>query len=110
MFTAWVVGVDVVLNDGGPNHTSRCAHESQSDLPDRSESDALLAEPGIDEQIADRDEHDQGDRIKLSDDLGRYASVLHSVGLRGEVVVELIVADPVERVPQEDRASFEPTS
>jgi len=36
--------------------------------------------------------------------------VSHGVGLRGEVIVDLIIGYPIEWIPEEDRASLETSS
>ena len=87
MLAAGVVMVDVVLDDGSPDHGEGGHHESEGDLLDGSEVDAPLSQLRVDDKIHDGDEDDEGDGIKLGYDLRRDALMSHSVGLRGEIVV-----------------------
>lgn len=101
------VSLHVGLDDGGPDHGRRAGVEAPGDLLDRGEADAALAEEGVDEAIADGDEDDEGEGVQVGEDVVGEAVEFHDGGLGGQVVVELVVRDPVEGVPQEDAAGVE---
>lgn len=102
--TALGVLVDVGLHDAGPDHGSAAEPETGCDLLDGGEADASLAKGRVEEKIADGDEDDQGKGIEIGQHIVGDAMEGHDGGLRGEVVVDLVVSDPVERVPEEDAA------
>jgi len=100
----------VGLDDGGPDHSRRAGVEAPRDFLDRGEVDAASAEEGVDDAIADGDKDDEGEGIQVGEDVVGDAVELHDGGLGGQVVVELVVGDPVEGVPQKDAAGVEAPS
>ena len=105
--TTFVVLVDVVLDNSSPHHGKGGGNETKSDLLDGSEFYTGFAESGIDQDVADRNEDNERKGIELRHNLRWYTMMLHSIGLRCQIVVDLIVADPVEGVPEEDGARHE---
>jgi hypothetical protein len=69
-----------------------------------------LAKCRIDEQVTNRNQDDQGERIQIGEYIVGKAVQLHDCSLRSQVVVKLIVSEPVNWVPTEDRASSESTA
>lgn len=61
--------VDVVLDDGGGDHGDGSEHETGEHALDGGEPNSLLAEEGVEEVIDDGNEDNQGDGVKVGDDL-----------------------------------------
>ena len=101
------MGVDVVLDNSSPNHGEGSGDEAEGNLFDRSKVDTSFSQSGIDYDVADWNEDDECKGIELSHNLRRDTLMPHCVCLRGQVVVYLVVADPVKWVPEEDGASHE---
>lgn len=80
-------------------YSSAPSQKSKSDLLNGRKFDTSFSQSRIDEEIADWNKDDQCNRIKLSHNLRGHALMLHRVGLSREIVVDLVVSDPVERVP-----------
>jgi len=110
VFAARALGVDVMLDDGSGNHRERCKDETEGDALNGSEADVCLAESGVEEVVNDGNEDDQGDGVEVSDDIVGNTVTGHCSGLRREVVVHLVVAQPVKRNPGEARARAQATS
>ena len=104
------MSVDIVLDHSGPNHTKCGRDKAQVNLLDWRKVEASLPEGGIDEQIANWYQDNYGERIQVAEDLRRHTSVKHGVGLTGQVVVELVVRDPVKWIPQEDSTCVKATA
>jgi hypothetical protein len=98
---------EMAISNSSPNHGEGSGDETESNLFDRGEVNTNFSQSGIDEDIADWNEDDERKGIELSHNLRRYTLMLHCVRLRGQVVVYLVVADPVKWVPEEDGASHE---
>lgn len=58
-------GVDDVLNDSSIHQTQRCQEETNSDASNRLQFDLQLAENRVNDLVQDRDEDNDGDRIKV---------------------------------------------
>jgi hypothetical protein len=89
--------VDVVLQDGSPDHAPCTSEESEADLLDRGEPDASTAQGWVDEEIADWNSDNEGERVKVGDDVIRDAVGGGRAGLGDEVVVQLVVGQPCDR-------------
>lgn len=110
MASARTALVDVCLNNSRPDHSQRRAEKSSRDLLDRGEVDVGLPQSWVNHQIADWDEDDECERVEIGDDVVGNTVQGHGRSLRGEIVVDLIVANPVKRIPEEYRASSPSTS
>jgi len=89
--------VDVVLYDSSPNHCNRTSKETGGDPLDRGEVDAYLAKAWIDEQIADRNEDNQGERVEIVDDIIWDTIGHHRGSLRRQVVDDLVICEPYSK-------------
>lgn len=78
----------------GPNHGSGTSDETESDLPERAEVDATTTEERVEEQIAEGDEDDEGEGVEIREDVVGDAMERHRRGLRGQVVIQLVVCKP----------------
>lgn len=83
--------VDVVLDDGGADHGERGEDEAEGNALDGRELDVGFAERRVEEVVDDGDEDDEGDGVQVGDEVVGDAVALHGGGLRGEVVVHLVV-------------------
>lgn len=99
-----------MLDDSGPDHGGAAGEETGGDPLDGGEADSLLAQGGVDEEIADGDEDDQREGIQVGENVVGNAVQRHGGGLRGQVVVDLVVGDPVEWVPEEHAAGVPATA
>lgn len=97
--------VDVELKYSGPDHSSCTTDEAGADLLDGGESNSSLAESWVDAEIEDGNEDDESERIKVVDNVVWNAVKRHGSCLRSQVVVKLVVGEPVKREPKEDVAS-----
>jgi len=122
---AYIVGVgagvgflvDVDLDDHGPEHGGCAKEETKGDALDGGEAVASAAEElegkgmsvgcrsvvmrknatyGVQDKVADWDEDDQSEGVEVVEDVVGDAVESHDGCLAGEVVVELVVADPVK--------------
>lgn len=91
--------VDVVLDDGGPDHGRGTGEEAGGNLLDGGEFDAGLAEGRVDEEIVDGDEDKEGEGVEVGEDVVGDAVALHDGGLGDEVAVDwedvMLVAETV---------------
>jgi hypothetical protein len=55
----WTHLIDVVLYDGGPNHTCRAGKETERNFFQRSQVEADPTKSRVDEDVADRNENDE---------------------------------------------------
>lgn len=85
-----------MLDDGGADHGEGGEHEAKGHALDGSEADVGFAEGRVQEVVHDGDEDDEGDGVEVGDDVVGDAVALHGGGLRGEVVVHLVVGEPWE--------------
>ena len=69
--------------------------------------DLHLSEPGPEEEVANRDQDDEREGVEVREDVVGEPIELHDGGLRDQVVVQLVVGEPVEGEPKEDRTSVE---
>lgn len=106
----WRLLVDVVLNNGSPDHGKSTSQETKSDLLEGSEVDTGLAKSRVEEEIEDGDEDDKGEGVEVGDDLVGQAIDVHGGSLRDKVVGDLVVSEPVEGEPEEDSAGLETTT
>jgi len=110
VFAARALLIDVVLDDCGGNHGEGSHGESDGHALDGGEADAGLAEGGVEEIVDNGDEDDEGDGVEIGDDIVGNTAEFHGGGLRRQVVVHLVVGDPIERNPGEARAGTQTTS
>ncbi len=110
MVTAGRQTVDVHLHAQRPHHGRGTGEETEGDLLDWGEADAVLAERWVEENIADRDEDEEGEGVEVVQDIGWEAVELHSCGLSSQIVNDLVVGQPEERVPSEDGAGGKSTT
>ena len=73
--------IDIVLNYSSPDHGRGTGKESSSDLLDWGEVYAYPAEARVEEEVEDRYENYQRERVKIVDDIVRNAIGHHSGGL-----------------------------
>ena len=92
--TARVRLVDVVLDDGGPDHRGGAGEEARSDLFERREVDANAAQGGVDEEIEDGDADDEGEGVEVGKNVVGDTVRGHGSRLRSQVVVQLVVGEP----------------
>lgn len=110
VFAARALGVDVVLDDGSRDHGERCEDETEGDALNGSEADVCLAKSRVEEVVNNGNEDDEGNRVEVGNDIVGNTITGHSGGLRREIVVHLVVAQPVKRNPGEARARAQATS
>lgn len=101
--------VDVVLNDGSVHHGKGGDPETSGDTVDWREVDLGLAEGGEHEVVHNGQEDDNSDGIEVLHEIVGDAMAGHLTGLTDEVVAEVAVNDPVDRVEAEDLAGNEGT-
>ena len=70
---------------------------------------APAAHDGVHNTVEDRNEYQDGDRIKVLHNIVWHAVALHLASLRDEIGRELAVADPKNWVENEDLAGSEST-
>jgi hypothetical protein len=101
--------VDVVLNDSSVDHGHRRNPETSDDTVDGREGNLVLAEEGEEELVHERQENDNGDGVEVLHQIVGNAVTSHLTGLSDEIVGEVAVDDPVDRVEAEDLASNKST-
>jgi hypothetical protein len=101
--------VDVVLNNGSVDHGQGCDPETASDTVDWREADVALAQERHEELIDKRQEDDDGNRVEVLHQIVGDTVSSHLAGLGNEVVGEVAVHDPVDRVETENLASNKST-
>ena len=100
----------VVLNETSPNHGRGTGVEAECDSLQGGEVDADLSESRVDQDIADGNQDDQSERVQVVHDIVGEAVEFHDGGLGDKIVVDLVVAEPPEREPNEDGAGVETTT
>ena len=98
--------VDVVLHDSSPDHGSRTGEEASGYPLDRGKVDAYLAKAWIDEQIADRNDDDQGERVEIVDDIIWDTIGHHRGSLRRQIVDNLPICEPCSKRQQVPQLQF----
>ena len=101
-----------MLENGGPDHGGGAREEAERDLLERREVQAHAAEEGINlydvingvlgprslckthEEIADGDENDEREGVKVGEDVVRDTVEDHRSSLRRQVIVQLVVGEP----------------
>jgi hypothetical protein len=91
VFPAVACLVDVVLDYGCGHHGHGSEDETEGHALDGREADVCLAESRVEEVIYNGDHDDEGDGIQVCDYVVGDAVAGHGCGLRGEVVVHLVV-------------------
>lgn len=99
--TARSLLVDFALDDAGGDHSRGSEDETKSHTLDGGEADTLLAEEWVQDVVNDGDEDNEGDGVDVSDDIVGETVQDEGVGLRGQVVVHLVVREPVKGNPRE---------
>ena len=99
--------VDILLQDRGPDHGRRSGEKAQSDFLDGREVDAHFSQAGVDQAVEDGDQDYEREGVEVGKDIVGDAVERHGGCLRGQVVVELVVGQPVEWEPEEYRARRE---
>lgn len=110
LVTAGTSLVDVVLDYCGGDHGKRGKQETERNALDWCEANASLAQRGVQELVDDGDEDDERDGVEVGDNVVGHTITGHGRSLGGQVVVHLVVGQPVQRNPGEARASTETTS
>lgn len=98
-----------MLNNSGPDHSECTDPETCGYSPDWCESDVGLAESGVDDAVANGDHDDEGEWVEVGEDVVGQTVCGHGSSLRSQVVVQLVVGEPPEGVPQEHGAGLEAT-
>ena len=99
---AWALLVDIMLKDTRVDHRSADDHEASRNALDGTEVDAIPAKEWVNHMFEDGDEDDDRDGVQVLDQIVGSAVKRHS-GSHGTVVaVNLGVAEPEDRKPQED--------
>ena len=98
------------MYDSCPDHGCGGKPEADGDLLDCRETKPSFSETWIQELIADGNEDDQSNGVKIIDHVVWDTVERHSTGLVGEVVCQLAIGEPVERVPAEDCTGCETTA
>lgn len=83
--------VDVMLDNGSPDHAETSEEEAGGDTLKRREVDLPLAELRVDEAVDNWDEDDEGDGVQVVKNIVGNSIELHGGGLRSQVVVHLVV-------------------
>jgi hypothetical protein len=99
--------VDVVLDDGGIDHSERGYPETGDDTVDRREGDLLLAQEWHKHLVDEWQENDNSDGVEVLHQIVGNTVGSHLSTLGDEVIRELAVDDPVNRVEAEDLAGNE---
>lgn len=81
-------GINVVLDDRGPNHGSATGHEATGNLLDGRKANAHLTQGGIDEEIVKGNEDEESEGVQVAEDIVRNAMPLHDSSLRDQIVVD----------------------
>lgn len=102
--------VDVSLDDGCPDHSCGTGVKPHRDFLDGCEADIHFSEEGPEYQIAKWDEDDECKWIEVGEDIVGETVKRHYCGLRSEIVVQLVVGEPVEGNPAKDGAGREASS
>jgi hypothetical protein len=102
--------VDVVLEDGGPDHGEGTDDETSSDLLDGSETDTTLAEHRVHQRIHDGDNDDDGDGVQVGENVVGDTTQLHGSAHLCQVGVNLAVGQPEDGNPEENTAGGKTTA
>jgi mono/diheme cytochrome c family protein len=84
------------------HHGNRNQDKSGEDAADGIEVDFHFSQPGVDDEVEEGNEDDQGNRIEVLQEVVGRAVQCHGPGLRDEVVPDLDPADEVEGEEEED--------
>lgn len=96
--------VDVRLHDGGPHHGSSSDEVAGGNLLDGRQVDVQLAQERVADEVHEGYHDDERERVEVRQDVVGDAIQPHRRRLRDEVVVDLVVADPEQWIPQEHGA------
>lgn len=88
--------VDVVLDDGGPDHGGGADEEAGRDLTDGGEAEACLADGGVDDEVVEGNEDEEGKRVEVGEDVVGDAVALEDGSLGDEVVVDCVVSKSIQ--------------
>lgn len=102
--------VDVGLDHARPNHGHAAHEKTGRDLLDGREFDSHLAEARVDDHVANRNQNDEREGVQVRNNVVGDAVQGHGRGLRRQVVVQLVVREPVQGVPKEHLASLPTTA
>jgi hypothetical protein len=92
------LNLHVVLKNAGPNHSSSATHETSENFLDRGEANALLTQKRIHHKITKWNQDDESKWIQVCQDIVRHSFQGHGGSLGGQVVIDLIVRDPITAV------------
>jgi hypothetical protein len=95
--------VHVVLNNGSPNHRSSAKHESGSDTLDGCKVDPTLAKHRIHDEIHERYQDHDSERVQVLQDVVWHAMEHHRLGLAVKIAVDLVVCHPVQSAIDQHR-------
>ncbi|VUC28694.1 unnamed protein product [Clonostachys rosea] len=104
------LSVDVILNNGGPEHGGRAGVETAGDLLDGGEADVQFTKRGVEALVADDDEQNERYGLQHKNDIVGDTVASQNGGLRDEIVAQLNVAEPEQGIPHEDAAGLEATA
>lgn len=102
--------VDVVLHDSGGNHGKRGNEETSGHTLDGGESDANLAETGVQEVVDEGNHDDNGDGVQVLDNVVGDTVKLHGTSLDGQITSHLVVGQEEDGQEEEDLAGHETTA
>ena len=75
--------VDILLEDGGPDHGCCAGEKPERDFLDGGEVDAHFPQARVDEAVDDRDQDDQSEGVEVGEDVVGDVVERHSGRLRG---------------------------
>ena len=101
---AWAHLVEVMLKNTCVDHRSTNDHETSRNALDRAEIDTPPAQEWVDDVVKDGDEDDDRDGVQVLDQIVGSAVESHGCSHCTVVAVNLRVAEPEDRGPQEDLA------
>lgn len=88
--------VQIRLDDSRPDHCHGTSEKSKSDLLDGGEVDTSLAERGVDDHIAKRNQDDEREGVEVRHNIVGKTVGVHDRGLGSKIVVDLVVCEPCE--------------
>jgi len=99
---AWAHLVDIVLKNTRVDHRGTNDYEASRNALNGAEVDAFSAEEGVNNVVEDGNEDDDRNGVQILDHVVGRAVQRHRRRHRTEVAVNLRVAEPKYRGPQED--------
>jgi hypothetical protein len=103
-------GVNLGLDNCGPNHGGTSNEETSTHTLQRRESNLGLTQEWIDDDIEDGNHDDNTEGVKVVDQIVGDAVEFHGGGLGDEIAVDLVVCEPEQGIEKEDKAGFAASS